>query len=311
MVRVRQKQAADAPPSLRFSGFGPDIHARLGESGGPPGSVRTMKLDFAVPHRTCCGMRRKLLYALTVLVLAGAAFFWFTRPLPILTVTTWPGAYGRAQAAALMHPYAAAKRIDVRLANWDGDLEEVRKAVATPHLQGRCDRFRIAKGCRSLPQRLLERLDPGTLPAGQDGSPAARDFVPVALGPCWVGSVVYSQAIIFRKGEGSRPATLSDFFDKTKFPGIRALNRAPKFNLEMALLADGVAPKDVYALLGDRSGTEPRFQEAGKPCAHPLVERARRTHCHDPGWPRRDGDGAERQYLFGPPHRCDLGSPAL
>ncbi|HEX3754940.1 MAG TPA: hypothetical protein VHV26_07675, partial [Rhizomicrobium sp.] len=66
-------------------------------------------------------MRRKLLVAIAIALLAGAvAFYWYTRPLPILTVTTWPGDYGRAQAAALMRPYASAKRVDVHIAQWDG-----------------------------------------------------------------------------------------------------------------------------------------------------------------------------------------------
>jgi len=33
------------------------------------------------------------------------------------------------------------------------------------------------------------------LPPGIDGSRASRDFVPGAIGPCWVGSAVYSQVI--------------------------------------------------------------------------------------------------------------------
>jgi putative spermidine/putrescine transport system substrate-binding protein len=49
--------------------------------------------------------------------------------------------------------------------------------------------------------------------------------------------------------------TLSDFFDTARFPGPRAIRRtSAKLNLELALLADGVAPKDVYPLLATASG---------------------------------------------------------
>jgi putative spermidine/putrescine transport system substrate-binding protein len=72
-----------------------------------------------------------------------------------------------------------------------------------------------------------------------------------------VGSVVYSQLIIFAPNafdEGT-PTTLADFFDRRRFPGKRALKRGSgKYNLELALLADGVAPGEVYATLSTEPG---------------------------------------------------------
>jgi len=50
-----------------------------------------------------------------VLVLA-ALLYWLTRPLPILTVATWSGPYGRAQANALFRPFGEDRRVDVRIA---------------------------------------------------------------------------------------------------------------------------------------------------------------------------------------------------
>jgi putative spermidine/putrescine transport system substrate-binding protein len=56
------------------------------------------------------------------------------------------------------------------------------------------------------------------------------------------------------------PHSLADFFDTRKFPGRRALSRASaKYNLEMALLADGVAPKDVYPTLATQEGLTRAF----------------------------------------------------
>ena len=60
--------------------------------------------------------------------------------------------------------------------------------------------------------------------------------------------------------DSADPQTLADFFDTRKFPGRRALSRATaKYNLEMALLADGVAPKDVYATLATQEGLTRAF----------------------------------------------------
>src|SRR5450432_2253112 len=74
----------------------------------------------------------RVLLALALLLIALIGILYLhTRPAPILTVMTWPGAYGRAQASAQMHPYAADKNVDVRLSLWDGELAEVRAMVET------------------------------------------------------------------------------------------------------------------------------------------------------------------------------------
>jgi putative spermidine/putrescine transport system substrate-binding protein len=147
-----------------------------------------------------------------------------------------------------MRPYAAGHRVDVHLAEWEGDLAGLKGDVID---------FELPKAVEACHRGLLEKIDTGQLPAGSDGTPAAQDFVPGALGPCWVGSVVYSQIIIYAPGAfaGSVPASLADFFDTTKFPGKRALKRGSgKYNLELALLADGVAPDAVYTTLATAPG---------------------------------------------------------
>ncbi|HEX3755773.1 MAG TPA: extracellular solute-binding protein [Rhizomicrobium sp.] len=205
-------------------------------------------------------MRRKILAAIAIVLLAGAvAFYWYTRPLPILTVTTWPGDYGRAQAAALMRPYASAKRVDVHIAQWDGDLQDVRNAIGSHIYKGDVIDFELPGAIAACRQGLLERIDAATLPPGADDTPATKDFLPGAIGPCWIGSVIYSQVIIFdpRRFSGPAPATLADFFDLNRFPGRRVLRRAsPKLNLEMALLADGVTPRDIYRTLETPAGLD-------------------------------------------------------
>ncbi len=58
---------------------------------------------------------------------------------------------------------------------------------------------------------------------------------------------------------GSGPATIADFFDLEKFPGKRGIRKSPKANLEMALMADGVAAGDVYDVLGTPEGVDRAF----------------------------------------------------
>jgi len=54
-------------------------------------------------------------------------------------------------------------------------------------------------------------------------------------------------------GPGKHTSTFAEFFDVKKFPGRRVLHPFADGNMEMALLADGVAPKDIYPLDVDRA----------------------------------------------------------
>jgi len=49
------------------------------------------------------------------------------------------------------------------------------------------------------------------------------------------------------------PTTWAEFWDVEKFPGPRTLRNHPTDNLEYALMADGVAPEDLYPLDVDRA----------------------------------------------------------
>ena len=56
-----------------------------------------------------------------------------------------------------------------------------------------------------------------------------------------------------------KPSTLGDFFDTDAFPGKRGLRRGPKINLELALMADGVPPEEVYETLATDEGVDRAF----------------------------------------------------
>jgi putative spermidine/putrescine transport system substrate-binding protein len=200
---------------------------------------------------------RTVLLIVLLLVLAGAGWLaWTTRPRPVLTLATWAGPYARAQADAMVHPYEAQTRIFVRLADYGGGLSALRRQVADHHYDWDVVDLELPEAVAACDAHLLEPITPAMLPPGATG-PDAGDFVPGAIGPCWIGSVVYSQVIAYAPGRfgGAAPRQVSDFFDLERFPGKRGLNRNhAKFNLELALLADGVEPKNVYRVLGTPAG---------------------------------------------------------
>ncbi|MDE2183353.1 MAG: ABC transporter substrate-binding protein [Alphaproteobacteria bacterium] len=191
-----------------------------------------------------------------VLVVALFGYLWLTRRGPVLTVATWPGTYQRAQTSALLIPFARRTGADVRIAEYDGGTAELARQVQAHKYAWDVMDLELPDAVAACTEGLLEKIDPTQLPAGVNGVPAGQDFVAGAIGPCWVGSVVYSQVVGFdtHRFAGASPSSLSDFFDVRRFPGPRAMRSDPKLNLEMALLADGVAPRDVYPMLATPAG---------------------------------------------------------
>ncbi len=198
-----------------------------------------------------------IVLVLAFLTIAALLYFVFLRKAPVLTAVTWAGPYGRAQASALFLPYGQKTGIDVHIAEYDGGLTELRKQIVEKQYRWDVMDLELPDAIAACREGLLEPVNTESLPAGARGEPAQTDFVPNALGPCWVGSVVYSQMIVYapNKFGTPKPATISDFFDLARFPGPRALRgTSPKLNLELALLADGVAPKDIYSALSSDQG---------------------------------------------------------
>lgn len=191
-----------------------------------------------------------------LLVVLAGVYLWLTRTLPVLTVATWSGPYSRAQANAMFRTYGEAKRYDVRIALYDGGLKELQQMVSSGQYPWDVMDLELPDAIAACRIGLLEHVDAAVLPPGANGLAAARDFVPNAVGKCWVGSVVYSQLVAFdtHRYGAAQPQTIADFFDLKRFPGTRALRRGAKYNLELALLADGMNPADVYDALSTPVG---------------------------------------------------------
>ena len=178
-----------------------------------------------------------------------------------LTIVSWGGTYTRSQMLAFVKPFRQEIGEWVAMETYNGGLEEIRGQVETENVVWDVVDLELSdliQGCR---EGLLEKIDPGILPAGDDGTPAAEDFIAGALHECGIGQTIWSTVIAFdnKRFGGDRPAGLADFFDVKKFPGKRGLRRDPRVNMEWALMADGVAPDRVYAELDTEGGQERAF----------------------------------------------------
>ena len=173
-----------------------------------------------------------------------------------LSVASWGGAYAQSQQIAYFRPFEKKTGIAVRLMYHGGKPALLGK--------GRSYRFQnwdlVDLSADALDSAcsdgLLETMSPAGLTAARDGTPANKDFLPGALTDCGIASVAWSSVIVYDKGafKGKQPETVADFFDLERFPGKRAIRRGANYTLELALLGDGVAPKDVYTELASEKG---------------------------------------------------------
>ena len=104
-------------------------------------------------------------------------------------------------------------------------------------------------------RQLFEKMDWAAI-GGKD------HYIPQAVGECGVGTILYSFVLAYdRNRTPNGPANWAEFFDTKKFPGKRGLRRGPKTTLEIALLADGAKPEEVYRLLGTEAGVDRAFRK--------------------------------------------------
>lgn len=102
-------------------------------------------------------------------------------------------------------------------------------------------------------QELLGRL--GMLEELDLSGSRADELIPEARSPYWLGTDVYATVLCYRADRygDDPPRSWADFWDVEAYPGRRSLRRSPIDTLEIALLADGVAPADLYPLDVDRA----------------------------------------------------------
>ena len=199
-------------------------------------------------------------------VLIGSAALVIMGTAPVLaqelTAVSFGGAYGAAQKKHMIDPYMEATGAKVLFEDYSGGIAEIKAQVEANNIQWDVVDIEVIDLERACSEGLLEVIPRDILPPGDDGVAAEEDFFPEALAnECGVGVIFW--AIIYAYNTetigGATPSTIADFFDTEAFPGKRALRKRPQVNLEWALIADGVAPAEVYDVLSTDEGQARAF----------------------------------------------------
>ncbi len=179
-----------------------------------------------------------------------------------LTLVNFGGSAARAQMLALLRPWEQQTGSYATMEEYNGGIAEIRRQVEAANVTWDVIDMEYSDLIQACEEGLLETIDPATLPSGGDGTAAAEDFRDGALHECGVGNLVWSTVYAFGGGNFETvPSSIADFFDVDSFPGKRGIRRDPRGILEWALMADGVAVSDVYAVLGTPQGLDRAFDK--------------------------------------------------
>jgi putative spermidine/putrescine transport system substrate-binding protein len=83
------------------------------------------------------------------------------------------------------------------------------------------------------------------------------------MSDCFIPLIVYSTVFAYNTEAfpDNPPQTIADVFDLEKFPGKRGMQKSPLYNLEWALMADGVPVDEVYEVLATEEGVDRAFKK--------------------------------------------------
>jgi putative spermidine/putrescine transport system substrate-binding protein len=200
----------------------------------------------------------KKLLILTTALMAVA----FSAQAEGVTVMSWGGAYGAAQTEGHLKPFTAMTGIATTMVDSDNPATPIKAMVEANNVTIDVASLEYADAIRLCDEGVLEPIDPASLPAGSDGTPAMDDFLPGAVTECGVSTDIWATVFAYdttKFAADGAPKTAADFFDLEKFPGKRGIRKGAKAVLEFALMADGVAPADVYATLSTPEGVDRAF----------------------------------------------------
>jgi putative spermidine/putrescine transport system substrate-binding protein len=159
-----------------------------------------------------------------------------------LKVCSYGGSYQESQRKALFQPFA--DEFGVKIIEASGpDIAKVKAQVDNNAYEWDVVDLETRHVARGELENLLEPIDTNVVNLEGIDQKAIRQ---AATGNIfWTTSLAYNKQAI---GDRKPPASWADFWDVKNFPGPRALQDQAPFNLEFALLADGVPADKIYPI---------------------------------------------------------------
>jgi putative spermidine/putrescine transport system substrate-binding protein len=171
-----------------------------------------------------------------------------------LTVTGFGGGFQDNARKHLFQPYAALTGRPVQDEVYNGEVARIYAMVRARSVTTDVVMVEAPELVRGCEDGVFERID---------WSAVRRDkFIPGGAIDCGAGAVGWGVTLFYDRARiPDGPQSFAELWDVGRFPGKRSLRFGPKMTLEVALLADGVPAREVYALLATPEGQARAFRK--------------------------------------------------
>ncbi|EYR78233.1 polyamine ABC transporter substrate-binding protein [Shinella sp. 838] len=169
-----------------------------------------------------------------------------------LTVVGFGGATQEAMRETLFKPYQEKAGAPLLEESYTGGIAKVKAMVETGTTTWDVVQMDENEMILACDQGLLEPFD-------WAGLPNSADIIAPAKSDCGVGAFVWSKILAYDGDKTSGVTSWADFWNLEKWPGKRGLRKQARMTLEVALLADGAKPEELYDILATKEGQDRAF----------------------------------------------------
>ena len=177
---------------------------------------------------------------------------------------SWGGSFQDALRTTMLTPAAEKLGIEVEEDTTNG-IQDVRSQISAGAVSWDVTEQELSV-CETLKQEdSLEPLDYSLINSA--GIP------PELVNSHYVGLLAFTKVISYRQDKfgDNGPQSWADFWDVEKFPGKRGMHGKVNYNLEAALMADGVAKSEIYNVLSTKKGQERAWAKLAEIVPHVTV----------------------------------------
>lgn len=180
-----------------------------------------------------------------------------------LSISTWPGAYEKSQQRAFFAPYTKFSGTKINVSTEGQDIDALKSwyySGKSPFDVIDLDSYTAEKACE---EGYLVSLEADNIAKGANDEPIEKDFIGNSLIDCAVPNVAWSGLMVVKPSAFKRkkPRRWADFFDLVRFPGKRSFKKSAAYSMEIALMADGVRPDEIYETLSTGPGRLRAFKK--------------------------------------------------
>ena len=195
------------------------------------------------------------LKTLALAVLAGASMLGAgTVVARDLMIVGFGGGFQDNARGALFQGYAKATNQKVLDDVYNGEMAKVYSMVKAGDVTYDVIMVEAPELVRGCEDGVFEKMD---------WSVVKKDkFIPGGTSVCGAGAVLWGVSLFYDSTKiKDGPDSYAKLWDLKTYPGKRAMRFGPKMTMEIALLADGVAPADVYKVLATPAGQKRAFDK--------------------------------------------------